>query len=309
MDEARIGLLRALSLFAAWSYPPTLAEWVAAWDAGERASPVDRSSLDISSIERAANELARDGIVVIQRGRVTFADRVSDIIEHERRERVSARKRRRAQGVTRWLARIAGTRFVAVCNTTSRSHARDESDIDFFVVTKRGTLWQTRAWAALPFRLLGMRPRTDRLVCDAVCLSFFVDETALNLSSFMLAGDDPDFRHWFLSFLPLYDDGIGEAFWRANVSLTERYPFALSWITNPALRVSRPWFRIPTPTWLERCARVLQLRAMPSTLRSRMNKDTTVVVNDSVLKFHLLDGRATYRARAKEIVARYGIIA
>ncbi len=39
-----------------------------------------------------------------------------------------------------------------------------------------------------------------------------------------------------------------------------------------------------------------------------MNRDTTVVVNDHVLKFHVRDGRAAYRERYVELCKRYEVL-
>lgn len=257
--------------------------------------------------ERAMRELINDGTVVEQRGRVTFAGQDALIEEHEKREALFARKIRRARRVARWLASLAGVRFVALCNTTSRAHARDEGDLDFIVIAWRGTLWQTRGWGTLPFRLMGLRPRKDRIIRDAVCLSFFLDDASLDLSSLMLPDDDPDFRHWFLNFLPLYDDGIGKYFWNANRAITQQHPFALPWVVSPDLRVRTPWLRLPMLSFLEKFARRLQERALPSAIKSRMNQDTTVIVNDHVLKFHVHDGRTSFREKYRILCEQYGV--
>ncbi len=239
MDDAAKGLLRALCLFAVWEYPPTSGEWMT----GLETCNVKRVTSE--EINGAIQELKNNNLVVEKRGRVVFAGKETLIEEHEKREALFARKIRRARRVARWLAWFGGVKFVALCNTASRAHADENSDLDFFVIAKRARVWQTRLWAALPFRLLGWRPRADRAVRDAVCLSFFVDEDALDLAPLMLPDDDPDFRHWFLSFLPLYDDGAGETFWNANHVITEQHPFAPPWIVNPDARVDKPRIRFP----------------------------------------------------------------
>ncbi len=303
MDDASSGLLRALCLFSAWEYPPTRVELIA----GYQHVSDSTNHKSVIEMDRASQGLIDSGRMIERRGRITFAGKESLVEKHERREALFARKIRRARRVARWLAALAGVRFVALCNTTSRAHADEDGDIDFFIIARRGTLWQTRAWGTLPFRIMGVRPRTERHIRDAVCLSFFLDDTALDLSSLMLADDDPDFRHWFLNFLPLFDDGIGEAFWHANHAITDRHPFALPWVINPNLHVRMPFFRLPMPSWLERSARLMQECAMATEIRERMNQDTTVVVNDHVLKFHVRDGRATFRDRYRFLCRSYGV--
>lgn len=307
MENASRGLLRALCLFAAWDYPPTRPEWIAGYDRGAHISYRASAERPLIGVAGAARELIEQGVVLERRGRVTFAGQETLIEEHERREALFARKIRRARRVAQWLAALVGVRYVALCNTTSRAHADEDGDLDFIVITQRGTLWQTRGCGTLPFRLMGLRPRTDRPVRDAVCLSFFLDETVLDLSALMLSDDDPDFRHWFLNFLPLYDDGVGSEFWNANRAITDQHPFALSWTINPDFRVRTPWLRLPMPKWLEAFARHLQMHALHSEIRLRMNQDTTVVINDHLLKFHVHDGRAAFRERYRLLCGQYGV--
>jgi hypothetical protein len=283
------GMLRSLCFHDAWGYPPTVVELETGADIG-RDNLSDRPS-EVKGIE--------------SRGRVVLTDRESLIAEHELRERLFARKLRRARCVTAWLRRIAGVRFVALCNTTALANASDEGDLDFFIVTRTGSLWQTRGWAALPFKLLRLRPGGKAK--DPVCFSFFVDETTLDLSFLTLEGDDPYFRHWFLSLLPLYDDGVGERLWEANAKIRERHPQAVRWLSvasRNAFRVAK----IPTPAMLDRLAQFLQMKTLPKAIRQRMNLDTSVVIRANVLKSHVDDGRTRFRERYEATCRRVGIV-
>lgn len=303
MDQAASGLLRALCFHDAWGYPPTRVEWIASFDVGTQGV---QPSVDVATATQAVNDLILQGSAIEFRGRVVFPGKESLIGEHEKREAFFPRKLRRARRVAAWLSRLSGVRFVALCNTTALSHARDGGDLDFFVVTKHGTLWQTRGWATLPFKLLGRRPRTDGEVSDAVCLSFFVDDAALDLSALQIP-DDIYFRHWFLSLLPLFDDGISGELWKANVAITERHPFARPWVANPEVSRNRPHVRLPSSRYLDPAARRLQTRAFSTAIKSSMNQDTRVVVNDHVLKFHTEDGRVRYREEYGRQCKQYGV--
>lgn len=299
---ARAALLRTLAFHDAWGYAPTLPELLCGCDAG----PAGASISDEHALG-ALDQLLDDGKIKRVRGRYAFAGREELAASREGRESFFPRKLRAAKRVARRLARLDGVRFVALCNTTALANARDQGDLDFFVITRSGVIAQTRGWAALPHTLAGARPGARASERDAVCLSFFVDDSALDLSSLMLPGDDPYFRHWFLSLLPLFDDGASTQLWEANAAIRSRHPLAAAWKVNPDIAVRRALLRVPSFRVLEPLAANLQARAFPSRIRERMNKDTCVVVNDHVLKFHVDDGRERFRSAYLERCNAYDV--
>lgn len=299
----REGLLRTLCFHETWGHAPTRVEWAMTLESKE--------PFQADEVSKVITELEQDGVVEQRYGRFVFPVAVgtSSLIEQNRdNELWAARKRRVACRVARWLNRLSAVRFVALCNTTALGHARDEADLDFFVITRAGTIMQTRGLAVLPFKLLGRRPGKGE-ERDAVCLSYFVSDTGLDLTSHMLSSDDPYFRYWFLSLLPLYDDGVSQELWNANRSITSRHPLAQPWIVPPDLRVSSPRVRLPFSFALERHAAALQQRFFPDSIRSLMNRDERVIVNDTTLKFHVDDGREAYRETYQELCRKRGLCA
>lgn len=305
MDELviRNGLVRALCFHSAWGYAPTEGELLASFDRGKSRGEAPT----YFEVARHLREEKMDTPWHRERGRVTLKGEEGLIQEHEYRTLLFPRKLRRARRITRWLVRLAGVRFVALCNTTALAHARDEGDLDFFIVTKQGSLWQTRGLAALPFKLLGRRPQDHADERDAVCLSFFIDDSVLNLSSLQLVPADPYFRHWFLSFLPLWDDGVGEELWRANEEITARHPLSTIWRLHPECTPLAPRVRIPALHSFEGQARLWQTRVLPTSIRSRANTSTHVVVNEHVLKLHVTDNRARYAHEYEARCQKYGV--
>ncbi len=305
--NARDAIFRTLTWFETLGYAPTRAELMLTCDLRNVESQK-------SQVESHVEELIATGAIMEQMGRIGSSESIDGIVSTIReRDVFQPRKRRAARVAGRWLARLAGVRFVALANTTALGHARDEGDLDFFIVARAGTIWLSRLLGVLPFRLLGLTPKgeNDR---DAVCLSYFVADDALDLSSHQLPGDDPYFRYWFLSLLPLFDDGVSQEFWGANAKIRERHPFAEKWIVPPDLDVSRKSkvesrsSRRPTRYALfEPTARWLQMRWFPRTIRERMNRDTTVIVTDHALKFHVTDGREKYRRTYQELCEKRNI--
>lgn len=298
MPSLREGLLRTLSFHETWQHAPTRAEWVSTLEFDGSASHQE--------VYTVIDALLQERIVECHFGRFVFPALQTLIHVQRENEFFAARKYRTARRVAAWLARLGSVRFVALCNTTALGHARDEGDLDFFVITKKGTIMQTRALAALPFKLIGRRPGVGE-ERDAICLSYFISEDGLDLSSHMLKPDDVYFRYWFLSLLPLFDDGVSRAFWDANISITRRHPFAQPWQVTPDFRVSTPRIRLPLLRSMDSFAARLQAAAFPATIRNAMNQDTRVIITERALKFHVTDGRESYRASYEAALLSRGL--
>lgn len=289
----RDALLRTLAFHRTWGHAPTMPEWISTLDAG--VGGMTGTPWTTGDMEEDIASLGREGLVIQSNGRCAFASGGPAFVACLRdREIWAPRKRRAARKAARLLARLGSVRFVALCNTAALGHGRDDGDLDLFVVARQGTAFATRLAAAALFEALGRRPKPGH-ARDAVCLSYFVTDDGLDLASHMLPGDDPYFRYWFLSFVPLVDDGIGAALWDANTAITSRHPFARRWMIPPDLRISIPRARLPIPRLLELTASAVSRRAFPDRILRLMNADTRVMVSPTVLKFHVDDRREEYR--------------
>jgi hypothetical protein len=287
-------MCNTIAFFDALDYPPTWTE-VMAW----REDGAD-ARVDATPFEEHKQRLLRSGVIEEGDGRVALKGRLQPLLQLVReRTPLFPRKIRAARKVALWLARQNAVRFVALANTTALAHARHQGDLDFFVIVRAEHIWSSRLLGGAPYRLMGKLSGPNEQP-DAVCLSYFIADDALDLSSHMLPQDDPYFRYWFLALLPLYDDGVSAAFWQANNAITARHPHAEPWMVSPDLGVSRPVFRVPSSQLTERIARAFQRRWFPASIRHRMNRDTSVIVNDHALKFHVDDGRARFREQYHE---------
>lgn len=298
--EIRDAVLRTLCFHAAWRHLPTRVELLSTLDMrGAAAAEAEDVLIVLDNLKAESVVTERDGRI----GLAEFFDALSESALSY--ERFQPRKRRRAMKVAAWLSRWKAVRFVALANTSALGDARDDGDLDFFVVVHHGSLWSTRLFLGGVFKLLGMLP-SDRRTRDTVCLSYFITDKSLDLSHHMLEGDDPYFRYWFMSLFPLFDDGIGEKIWAANKEVLARHPAAGGWIAPPDFAVS-PAFRLPLPMWAEGLARGFQMRWFPPKIKESMNKDVRVMVGDDVLKLHVTDRREKYREDHRILCRKYGI--
>lgn len=279
---SREAILDAMAWYTALRFCPTRSElWL--WVRGER----DDATLEALVQEEALLERA---------GRLCLAGHQELLADRDARERAFARKWECLQRMGRVLRWIPSVRFFAIGNTTALGMARDEADIDVFLIVREGTLWMTRfvfvGWAWL----FGRRPHTQQDERDAWCFSFLIDDTDLHLERFALAGSDPYLAHWVIRLLPIVDDGIGQELWLRNRWVWEGRASVCPWIAWQQ-KVSGRW---RVPVWVKRFDAWFggwQCRlGSPALREAAAMEGTNVVMNAHVCKTHLDDRRADYRA-------------
>lgn len=191
------------------------------------------------------------------------------------------RKMFRARRAVRLISFLPFVRAVAVCNSLGFQMVHEESDIDLFVVAAKGRVWSTRWWVTGVLALLRMRPGES--VRDPICVSFFVDESVAHVSHLMIE-QDVYFEYWIRSLMPLLGDHT---------------LFALGAKTAPEFRVKKHISRFReflAGLISENFVRKQQMNIMPTDVKNRaLLGDTTVVLNDTIIKLHQNDRREELR--------------
>lgn len=282
-------LFRTLAYFAYFQFPLTTMElWK--WCDESEASLVAIEGTLVSSTWLHGKGMRSDqdffGIGSVEHWRAERLHRVTDAL----------RKSRRAERFVRYAAWLPWVKMIAVCNSLAFSFTNDESDIDLFIVTERGRIWSTRL--ILTGALALMRARPGERAKDPLCLSFFVAEDRLDISSVKIGPEDPYLTFWIATLSPVLDRGETFAKLRAaNGWMRPRVPRAHRVRRAGSYSVSgSPVF--PNISFLEQAAERMQRSRFPQLLKTMMNVDTRVVVTDSMLKFHHND-------RRQEILAAY----
>jgi hypothetical protein len=287
------GILETIAWFSLFSFPPTALE-------------VWRFLFFPASYSDVVVELSRmvaAGLVITRDGKYTLPTCVGAFDERESRYGFSLPKLERAQRAAAYLSRFSDVRAVFVCNTLSLMHAREESDVDVFVIARHGAIWRVRFAAVTPFALFGRRPKAgdER---DTMCWSFFLSDSRFDVREFALAGGDPYLAFWAATLLPLYDPDSLVGKLREESGLCALFPQLASFPALPT-GVRLDWILLPS--FLETLLRGFQLRRFPEAIRSRIGKGNDVVVSDSALKFHTNDRRAAYRAGFEEQLKKLGL--
>lgn len=197
-------------------------------------------------------------------------------------------------------------RFVGIVNTVAFGSTKPSSDIDLFIVTKANKIWIARLLVTVLLHIVGVR-RHGAKTQGRFCLSFFVDEEMLGLSSIALP-DDVYLAFWLATMLPIWDVGVYERLLDANKgTLLRDLPFWYA--TAPLIRKPQSvWQRfmealatIPPFRWFESPLIMLQKKKMAN-FPVKQNEYSSVVVSDHMLKFHNNDRRSRYKSTWESLV-------
>lgn len=282
-----------------------------------------------------SDSLAADGMLSASSGFYFLRGRKEIIKTKMARYNYADKKFKKAMLVSRFFKIIPWIRMIAVGNLIGPHNLKKQGDIDLFIITKKNRVWMTRFFCAGFSQLFGLRP-TEKNMRDKICLSFFVSEDTMDLRGLMLGNykdikcptcasplasarrvgywmsGAPDiyFIYWLACLVPIYnkDDAYG------------KFIKASSWINDylPNWQSAKASFRRDSGKGFsnfyedfadlliggaEKTVKKIQLKKMPEKLKTAMNKDTRVVVNDGILKLYANDRREEYRRRWKEKLA------
>lgn len=198
----------------------------------------------------------------------------------------------------RWVPFL---RMVAVCNNLAFGKVDQKSDIDLFIVARRGWLFTVRILVTLILQVLGVR-RHGSKVAGRFCLSFFVDDSYLDLSKIAIE-NDIYLAYWVASLKPVVDDGVSGQFWRENKWVEGYFEKGeLSRDVGRVLAQPKNGLRFLFPKFIESFLRNWQLKRARKKA-AKASGEADLIVQEHILKFHNIDRRKYYR---EKWVAKYG---
>ncbi len=212
---------------------------------------------------------------------------------------ISVAKLRRVRRLIKWLRLLPSVKMIAICNSLGFLNATAGSDIDLFIVTAPNKIWLTRFWLQGILKLLHLRPYDRGHKKDSFCLTFFLSQADLDIRSLQINKPDIYLVYWLTKLLPMYDpENIYQKLWSAN-SWIKQYlpqvePLELDnfWVVKKSLSTQLfSWLN--WQIW-EQPLKKIQLKLMPTQLKQMANRDSRVVINDKILKFHGADDKREY---------------
>lgn len=228
------------------------------------------------------------------------------IAQRERRVWYVEKKLKIAERGAKLLRFLPFVKAFFVCNQIQIG-VTQKSDIDVLIVAQRGHLYLTRFVITLLFGLFRLR-RGKKKVTDRLCLSFYVTDDALDFTSLQVGEPDIYFTHWLATLIPVYDpQNYLQKFFDANEWATKKIPsaFRVPLLTKWSIqdkhlslffkKFFEKLLRTQYGDKLEAWTKKFQLKHMQKNTDSVQNKDTRVVVSDTLLKFHENDRRELFR--------------
>ena len=206
-------------------------------------------------------------------------------------------KKRRESSKKKWeIARYIGKKLqiiptifmVGVTGGLAVNNASEKDDIDFYIVTARGTVWITRFIVVCLIFLYGKRRKPeDTRVADTICLNMIVSVDSMGLPS---QEQDVFGAHEVIQMVPLWSRrDTYRRFLQSNAWIKVYLPVAWSVKKtgrNQHLKISYWWTRV--------ARKVLMVFEMPAKyfqLWYMHTRRTREIVTDDVLRFHPKDAR------------------
>jgi len=289
-------IIKTIVWFDMFSYPLRAEEllWYLYDESGSE-SRLSDIQLDLDALVAVKRLQTQDELYFLP-GRSALVD-----IRKERHKE-SLKKISLARSATLLLRFLPFVKSVIVCNVLGYLNAKPEDDIDFLIITSSNKIWTARWYATGFFKLLRLRP-TKNQVADKFCFSFYVSTGGLDMKKIALP-NDPYLAWWFSGLLPLYD--------QANYfnQLLEANQWVKKYLPNFMQRYSggeinkykvknkfkciKKIFENMNFDWCDKIYRHIQRRIMPTNLTSKIGTTNGVIVNDVILKFHLIDRRQDF---------------
>lgn len=199
-----------------------------------------------------------------------------------------------ARAIAKLLGKIPTVYYIGLSGRVASGSASKEDDIDFFIITRKNTLFITRLLILSFLQLLGRRrQRTERIGKDKVCVNMLLDETVL---TFPTKQRNLYIAREIAQMVPLFE--------RNNT-----YQFFLS--TNKWVKAFLPQSHAKTcphssaiSPRVERVLLFFEYFAKQFQLRSITAHKTKEVVTDHLLAFHPRDYQRktlrSYKQRVQE---------
>ncbi len=293
MNNLKKSILKTLAYADIFDYPLTAGE---VWrflisPASYSQKQVDKALLYFSS---------KEGYYFLK-GRKLIVDK------RQKREKESKKKLQIVKNIIMLLRVIPWVTLIGVSGNLAMNNAVKRDDIDFFIITKKSSLWTTRMFVVFILKALGKhRGKNQSSVSDKICINMLVDESMLTLPK---SKQNLYTAHEVVQMKSVFERNNTYQKFLAENSWVEGFlPNSLVGIRNQSPRPRLDSARLGEaglishpPFLLEWFAKKLQLWYM------RKNRSIEYI-SDSMLAFHPKDYTYSVLQKYQQRLKRYGKI-
>jgi len=163
---------------------------------------------------------------LVSAGRVQKTDNLYSL-KPWKRERMAVNRlemEKRWQKIARYSAILRAIPYIehiSVIHSLAIGNVDQESDIDFFVVTKPNRLYFVRTMIIILFKLFGVY-KTRKKIKEQFCFGYYLTTENLNLAE--LEGQDNFLAFWFAAHIPVLGPDTHADLIRSNTWIYEYFP-------------------------------------------------------------------------------------
>lgn len=229
----------------------------------------------------ASKEIDKKGEFYFLKGRKKI------ILRRNSNEKFSQNKLLRAKKVALFLSKIPSIRMIGLTGSLAMMNAGKLSDIDFMIITKKNTLWVTRALTLLTLRMFKIPTRrfNDKNEKDKICLNLWLDKSDLNWKERNIYT-----AHEIAQVIPLVDrDKTYEKFVKTNSWVKIYWPNAIR--KTDLVNKKGLEFLVPLLTIFEPIAYFLQYLYMRKKITNEKISKSRAIFHpiDRSIKFDLVN--------------------
>lgn len=122
---------------------------------------------------------------------------------------------KKAQRIATLLSVVPFVRMIGLNGSMVKGTMREDSDIDFLIISSHGRIWTVRFLVTILTHITGQRRYGDK-VAGRICLNRYQSEHFLGIEP-----HNEYHAETFSSLVPLYDDNIYKSYQQSNVWMQE----------------------------------------------------------------------------------------
>jgi hypothetical protein len=244
---------------------------------------ITKDDFDNSLKSLSAKMSIKDGFYSLRGDKKAFQQRINNLPVVQRKMRIAKR-------AAFYLSYIPTISLIGLSGGLAMENADAADDIDFFIITKKNTLFMTRLWVQAILEQLHLRrKRGERDAQDKICVNLLIDESRL-----IWPGESRDIytAHEIVQMKPLFErKNMYETFCSKNRWVESFLPNAFD---TTVQTIGANWKREYVS--LGALSSVMMLRPLESlvgVLQRRYMKQhqTSEIISRQVLAFHPIDYR------------------